>query len=59
VLLDLNGYELMADDVATMNAVLALADGSLSERAFATWIKDNTDLEKPAPKPRNGRKIEP
>ena len=57
--LDLNGYELMADDVSTMNAVIALADGSLSERAFATWIKDNIELQKPAPKPRNGRKIEP
>jgi len=57
--LDLNGYEQMADDVSTMNAVIALADGSLSERAFSVWIKDNIELEKPAPKPRKGRKIEP
>jgi hypothetical protein len=33
-----------------MNAVIALADGSLSERAFSVWIKDNIELEKPAPK---------
>jgi death on curing protein len=39
--LALNGYELTADDVSVLNAVIALADGSLSERAFATWIKDN------------------
>ena len=57
--LELNGYDLTADDVSTMNAVIALADGSLSERAFSVWIKDNIELEKPAPKPRNGRKIEP
>lgn len=57
--LALNGYELMADDLSTINAVISLADGSLSERAFAAWIKDNIELEKPAPKPRNGRKIEP
>jgi death-on-curing protein len=57
--LDLNGYELVADDVATMNAILALADGSLSERGFAAWIKGNIELTKPAPKPPNARNIEP
>jgi death on curing protein len=41
LILALNGYELTADDVAVLNAVIALADGALSERAFATWIKDN------------------
>jgi death on curing protein len=58
--LDLNGYELMADDISAMSAILALADGSLSEGNFATWIKDNIELKKPAPKSSsNGRKIEP
>ncbi|MGQ0445032.1 MAG: type II toxin-antitoxin system death-on-curing family toxin [Beijerinckiaceae bacterium] len=57
--LDMNGYELMADDVSTMNAVIALADGSLSERAFAAWIKDNIELEKLAPMPRGGPKANP
>jgi death on curing protein len=48
--LALNGYELTADDVSVLNAVIALADGALSERTFAAWIKDNLELEKPAPK---------
>jgi death on curing protein len=58
--LDLNGYELMADDISAMSAILALADGSLSEGNFATWIKDNIELKKPAPKSSpTGRKTEP
>jgi death on curing protein len=57
--LDLNGCELMADDISAMTAILALADGSLSEGKFAAWIKDNIELKKPAPKSSsNGRKIE-
>jgi death on curing protein len=57
--LDLNGCELMADDISAMTAILALADGSLSEGKFAAWVKDNIELKKPAPKSSpTGRKIE-
>lgn len=45
--LDLNGYTLTADDLSIMNAVIALADGSLDEQAFAAWIKDNIEMKKP------------
>jgi death-on-curing protein len=37
----LNGYELMADDASCVVTMLKLAEGSLSETAFADWIRAN------------------
>lgn len=39
--LGLNGYELTADDVALVDAWLALADGDFDEKAMATWLRAN------------------
>lgn len=39
--LALNGLRLIADDVACVLAVLEVADGTLSEAAFAQWIRDH------------------
>jgi death-on-curing protein len=36
--LDLNGYELIADDAECVVTILSLADGSLAEPALAKWI---------------------
>ena len=35
----LNGYELLADDAACVVTILCLAEGRLSEAAFADWIR--------------------
>jgi death on curing protein len=37
--LALNGAELVADDEAKYISILALAEGKLSEREFATWLR--------------------
>lgn len=37
--LSLNGWKLTAADVESVIAMLALADGTLSEAAFADWIR--------------------
>lgn len=37
----LNGYDLLADDVACVLAMLALAAGEMDEAAFADWIRNN------------------
>ena len=37
--LDLNGFALTAEDAACVEAMLAVADGSLSEPAFADWLR--------------------
>jgi len=37
----LNGYELMADDLSCVVTMLRLAEGELSEAAFADWIREN------------------
>lgn len=37
----LNGFELLADDASCVTAVLKLADSSLSEKAFAAWLRSN------------------
>jgi death on curing protein len=37
----LNGDELTADDSALVTTMLALADGSLSEKALGGWIRKN------------------
>jgi death on curing protein len=39
--LTLNGYELLADDAACVVTILRLAEGRLSEAAFADWIRAN------------------
>lgn len=44
--LALNGYVLLADDVACVLTMLAVAAGELDEVAFAAWIRKNS-----APKP--------
>ena len=40
--LGLNGYELLADDVACVLTMLAVAAGELEEDAFAGWIRANS-----------------
>ena len=42
VFLELNGYEPTASEEDAVVTVLALADGSLSEKEFATWLEGNT-----------------
>ena len=37
--LDLNGFDLLADDAECVLTMLALAAGDLDERAFAAWIR--------------------
>jgi death-on-curing protein len=37
--LDLNGYEVTADDAACVAAMLALAEGVISEREHAAWLR--------------------
>ena len=39
VFLELNGFQLVADQVDAARAVLALAAGELDEQAFAAWIR--------------------
>ena len=34
-----NGFELMAEDVATYEAVMKLAGGEVGERGFAEWVR--------------------
>lgn len=40
--LRLNGYLLMADDVACVLTTLAVAAGDMDEANFATWIRQNS-----------------
>ncbi|SJM92806.1 type II toxin-antitoxin system death-on-curing family toxin [Crenothrix polyspora] len=40
--LALNGQELIADDSSCVLTMLKLAEGKLSEKAFADWIRNNT-----------------
>ncbi len=39
--LDLNGYELTADDVQAVLIVLGVADSTISEADLANWIRNN------------------
>jgi len=39
--LALNGYELTADDLSCVVTMLRLAEGNLSEKDFADWIRAN------------------
>jgi death-on-curing protein len=43
----LNGAELVATDEDKYLAMLTLAEGRLSERDFATWLRDRLRLAKP------------
>jgi death-on-curing protein len=40
--LDLNGFDLQANDAECVLTMLALAAGDLDERAFARWIRAHT-----------------
>jgi death on curing protein len=40
--LAINGQELIADDPSCVLTTLKLAEGKLSEKAFADWIRSNT-----------------
>jgi death-on-curing protein len=37
--LELNGFELVADDAACVLTMLAVAQGSMSEEEFASWVR--------------------
>ena len=37
----LNGYELTADDSACVLTILDVASGTITEEAFASWLKEN------------------
>lgn len=43
--LTLNGYDLVADDATCVKTILALAEGSLSEEAFAEWVRGNCQCQ--------------
>ncbi len=38
----LNGYDLLANDVACVLTMLAVAAGEMDEASFAVWIRENT-----------------
>jgi death-on-curing protein len=40
----LNGCVLVADDANCVLTILAVASGTMSETAFATWLRENTKL---------------
>jgi death on curing protein len=40
--LELNGYHLTATDAEVVSEILALADGTASEDAFADWIRQHS-----------------
>ena len=44
--LGVNGRELNASDADVVTTMLALADGKLTERALADWIRDRIDPTK-------------
>lgn len=43
--LNLNGWNLNADDAACISTMLALAAGNLSERALADWLREQIERE--------------
>jgi len=48
--LNLNGFDLTANDAACVAVLQALADGSMKEEAFAGWIRDNIGpIKSPTP----------
>jgi death-on-curing protein len=46
VFLDLNGWRFEAHEPAVVQAMVALADGSLSERDLGVWIRKNSTRPK-------------
>ena len=44
--LALNGLDLLADDVACVLTMLAVAGGTLDEAAFATWLRAHTQARR-------------
>ena len=44
--LSINGYELVADQLDAIQAMMRLAAGELSEEHFAAWIRKNTRARK-------------
>jgi len=42
VFLRLNGLDLVADEIAATNSMLALASGEMTEADFAAWLRDYT-----------------
>jgi death-on-curing protein len=60
--LALNGVELLADDQAKYISILALAEGTLSEPEFASWLRTHLKLPKhlqvnePTARPRGKRR---
>lgn len=45
--LDLNGFDLTADDAACVVVLQAVADGTMTEEKLACWIRDNIAPLKP------------
>ena len=45
--LNLNGLDLTADDAACVAVMRAVADGTMTEDKFASWIRENMKLIKP------------
>ena len=39
--LNLNGWQLSADDAACVDAMMAIADGSIDEPELAAWLREN------------------
>lgn len=39
----MNGYELTADDAACVLTILTAADGTISEKEFASWIRSHIE----------------
>ena len=44
--LSINGYELVADQLDAIQAMMSLAAGELNEEQFAAWIRNNTQSRK-------------
>jgi death on curing protein len=45
--LELNGYELTADDTNCVMTMLAVAAGEMEESAFADWLRTHSAARKP------------
>jgi death on curing protein len=59
--LELNRTELIADDEQKYVAMLSLAEGKLTGRAFAAWLRDRLQLARPsaAHEPRKSYRAKP
>lgn len=44
VFLNMNGLEIVAEEISATIAVLKLADGQSKEKEFATWLRSNTKI---------------